>query len=1265
MRIIKPYGRSVIAKESLAERKIDLGGEPSGSKLKIYSVKELADNDKLVMAYWISVIDRIICKPIEPRKKQTEKEKQANQGAAASRAAIGDAAWEILQTELSAFQANSRYKTAKERTNDQEKLRDIWQQKIAALSSAKKQSNFFPRGRWYDIFAKDCNPFKISQGEADRIADKISKHLYQKAYKYNKSSQPVHQKPGADKRRKSCGVLNDTLKSIAVNSLLNAEMHRRRLMPIGENIWQEYCSKAGEFAAEIRNNILAAHDSDDKTKPYHLSVMALRDIVWPKVFDKASDYNSAVKGKNKHLLPIHKAVKQVYKTILKEAVLLHEKQKETFPKGSAGRDAMLAERRAKLAGILPASNEAFYALLKNKQRNSEVNSLIRLGKVIHYTASKNKEYDETNSINNFPDKEAIENSPYWSSQGQTEIKQNEAFVRVWRRALVFAAHNLKNWVDPKGELRDKEDREADILFSNFAYPEKLGYQDIAQSGRSHLEQKFALSFGDSGIAAKNAAPVENRQILLLAWSGLKALRNSAFHFKGMGSFVNGIKGLAGTAPGAAEFARELYNIDCGKRQERLKAVMQAAYFHLYFGISQIETIWQASALLSAEILPLPKLKSVLERAQKAWNRNIKPQTDEKLSLILPPYSTPQEREADEWALCQYNAAKILYENGFKTWLQNLSKNGSAELRRYIETALANTTSAARSMNAKKDEDGEFVVAKAEKVLAALPQSGTMEKFFAGLMSEITAEGRIQKQVYRNDPEKAQGFSAYLENLKCDVIAQAFSDYLSGIIDKKDLFCARERKASEVQAGNVFSRLSPVKLKKPEEEWEGILYFLLHFMPVEEAGGLRQQLKKWELAVDAGETKGQREDERKLAQSVLKAFDLYIAMHDAQFLETKDDSLAEKLGSAQGKAAEILSETYGDFYEGGEADFCKIFMPAGGQKGIGTDPLLRELREMQRFGSRGLNELFRKLGPEIKKSQVAAWLDEERARRDGQGIAQIQKEKIELHEQWIDNPKSKDWFWFDAVKKQWRLGVKAKQYQLLVNKVTRHRQLTAQVTLQNYLRLHRLIMAVLGRLVDFSRLWERDLYFVLLARLYEKQQEGEVKKQGYLKSQFRLKKDGLMKDGIYFLRSGQIVEAVKALKDEMLRGEINSVFGIGENDNSQIFLRNYFAHLAMLSNEKIAEEGIDLTQAVNKARRLMAYDRKLKNAVSKAVLDLLEREKIKLQWMKVEKTARGHDLAQADIHSDFAYHLKKSKTDKSQIKEPIYGDDYIHMLKSLF
>lgn len=79
------------------------------------------------------------------------------------------------------------------------------------------------------------------------------------------------------------------------------------------------------------------------------------------------------------------------------------------------------------------------------------------------------------------------------------------------------------------------------------------------------------------------------------------------------------------------------------------------------------------------------------------------------------------------------------------------------------------------------------------------------------------------------------------------------------------------------------------------------------------------------------------------------------------------------------------------------------------------------------------------------------------------------------------------------------------------------------------------------------------------------------------------------------------------------------------------IRNDLLRFNMLRDN----EGLNLTDLVDDTRQLMAYDRKLKNAVSQSIKEILAREGFNLTW-----TMKEHRLAYAKVKVRQAVPLKE-------------------------
>ncbi len=117
--------------------------------------------------------------------------------------------------------------------------------------------------------------------------------------------------------------------------------------------------------------------------------------------------------------------------------------------------------------------------------------------------------------------------------------------------------------------------------------------------------------------------------------------------------------------------------------------------------------------------------------------------------------------------------------------------------------------------------------------------------------------------------------------------------------------------------------------------------------------------------------------------------------------------------------------------------------------------------------------------------------------------------------------------------------------------------------------------------------------------------------------------------------------------------LKPLFGPTYFQSELVTIRNRFSHFNMLQG---TPQKVDLTCEVNQARQLMAYDRKLKNAISQSIIEMLAREGLKLTWT----TNRDHRLQFEKVESEQIMHLN-NKT----LKETLHSDAYCEMVKNLF
>lgn len=1132
MRIIKPYGRS--STEFGGQEKLTRKLRQSPKYDTSVEIGAFAEtHPELVIAQWISAIDKIAAKPKGGRKPTPQQRE--------FRRRLGKAALRLL-TEKELFDPSGKDERGG-RT-----FESLWEAKIHPYGKGTDKKSSGPaEGRWYKRFAGDMDP---SEADAAAIVERIYEHLHTREYRIH---EPSHQKCAGRIAARAASIRDNALRPRPAVDFVDSRWTDK----------DDYKDK-GDVAGDIARKAAELEKTNQR-----MSVRKAAEVLYDQYGRLFKDGNEKVlsieeaRNKSPRLFGLHMAVKEVYARLLKN----HKKKS--------------------VAHVLPKDMPALFRLIERKSDNRELNALVRMGKVIHYSAApKENEDAPRNVIDNWPGD--VTHSHYWTSDGQAKIKRNEAFVRVWRHTIALAAQTAKDWADPNGKIQD------DILFN---------IEEVTGSNFDNdaYQRKLPLLFGNrAGLFTRNDEGFRNDSVLRLALEGLAALRNSSFHFKGRGGFVAALKPDLSNAPSAAvAAARGLVESDFKGQWAQLIEALRAAHVESYYDQGRLKAITDAVTDTEPSQSPMPRFRRVLDRAENAWKR--KPYI-----LRLPPPGKRDALEQHPGLLCRYVVTKTLYERAFPAWLESRS---AKTLNCWIERATDRTTQEARAIN--KDE---LAVAKAAKriYLREEREEEDITHFFDSLSAATATEMRVQRG-YDSDADKAREQAKYIDDLRCDVVGQAFEAFLkerslAWVLDDltDDL---PKNKRSNLDAE---SQPESASSRQPTKDWHVVLYFLLHLVPVDAVGRLQHQLRKGTILVRKG-TIPEGEPSADV-EAVQRLFGLYLDMHDAKF------------EGGEGMAgAEALKELFAS-----ERVFSQV---CSNQPGEDTDRYVpwRGLREILRFGSlEPLRPIFEQ--HRITEKDVEELMTTETPENRGGDVSPIakrQKEREELHAEWVEE-------------KQRFSDRDRTDYCHVLAAVVAHRHLTAHVRLNNHARLNGLLMQVLGRLADYACLWERDLYFTTLALIARKGKSPT---------------DVFQEEG---LGNGRIVEAVRALKKshdddgKKIFGDLQRLFGHNFHDgkNGTARDRNYLAHFNMLRGPNTR---LNLTASVNRTRRLVDYDRKLKNAVSQSIKEMLAREGFDLTW-----TMNGHRLACAKVKARQAVHLKEKK-----IRENLHGGQFVKMVAFLF
>ena len=1123
MRIVKPYGRSAITKPASGESRRVLRKRDDGAD---HDFEEFCGgHPNLVLAQWISVVDKIARKP-SGRSKPSKAQRQF-------RGEIG----EVLLP----------YLTSKE-ILPPELEQKFWSKVHPYPKGVSGKAK--PEGRWYKCFLGDAEPDNAALND---LPGKIFAHLYEAEYRITPTL-----------LNKSKGLIAARAESISGNLLQPSSLSGCGWTKDDEEAY----ARVGNVAEEIKKKIKELEKSQRAS---------MRDVA-PALFGQ---YGRLFHGENDTALSITQA-REKHPGLF----ALHQAVKEAYKRRLSGHKSA---RHKPVAEVLPDSMGALFSLVHSARQNARISNLIRIGKIAHYEAAPNSIVDDWPA-------DRLAASLYWTSDGQAEIKRTDAFARVWRTALAHAALTLTDWADPEGRIVD------DILISDG----KQEARDMLDSAA--FDRKASVLFGNRAQDLQLLSPEKKKD----CWSAIREtvaqLRHSNFHFKGINRFVQSIKD-ATTDDFQSDVLIDLYQQDRDARLEYLVKTLRGVKADRYLDKDQFTRLIREISARSPRILPLPRFQRVLVRCNTSWSK--KP-----FVVKLPAPANRQEMEEYPARLCRYICLKLLYERAFPAWLKD---SDTGTLKSWIDRAVKRATSDAQKIN--KDE---LAIARAAD-MAHLHDGDTIAAFLDRLAAETATEIRVQKG-YDPDPEAARKKSAYLDNLNCDVILQAFGEFLN---EKKFKWLLALKDGQENKPLYDLPELPPDETGI--HAWQRVLYVILHLVPVGEVSRLLHQMQKWNILTlqsangnRSGQPDSARSDEAfdPLTDAVclFEALTLYLDMHDAKF----------EGGESLGKGTELPR-----WFES-EQDCKKIFPEQDAALGDAHLPL-RGLREMQRFGAlKYLESIFE--AHRITGKEVSGYLELKSGEGGEPEIVRAQKARETLHADWTGKPKD-----FDKDKKRC--------YWDALATVTQHRHLANRVHLIDHVQLYYLLMQILGRMVDFAGLWERDLYFTALGLMIEKnEQPGSIFK----------------KKGIEFLKKGRIVDALREIIDEdtgrEIKREIEQLFDVDFTSRDRnIRIRNNFMHFNMLRSGRNPDAGtaavpLNLTALVNDCRSLMGYDRKLKNAVSKSVKDLCAREKLDLRW----KMDNHHRLTNATVKTKQARHLETK-----YIKENLCGIRYIKMVADLF
>ncbi|WP_321449298.1 type VI-A CRISPR-associated RNA-guided ribonuclease Cas13a [uncultured Cohaesibacter sp.] len=1271
MRIITPYGRSFTQRHgearSIRRLRLKLRGE-KGGRPEADIADFMEKNPRALIAAWISMIDKIYRKPKNGKRPS---ENQFN-----ARRDLGNACWKQL-LEKHAFS-----------TLDAQELglfHAIWESKLHPYPYKKPNgnSNFddreggkSPDGRAFDdtAWAIKLKASPASRKDADKVAVNINAHLH---YLQQAAA-------GGGCKRYKMGLIKARAESISKNTLANhmstkllgeAKGKNKKVIPLRaqidalvhrKGIWSRELQQELKSCGDIAGTIFEANKTlESAIKMFDKRRISVREAV--QLISKQYGTQFAKSGSAKSEADKDGTECKSRREIVadgKEDLLSLYDVVRAYYKKHLGRTKKNGRDKA-LGYTLPRTCDELFSLLYSQELNRVANELIRLGRVMHYESSPADSDDfggirtgkEPASQQPSPkdgqflphDLEVYLESDYWQSKGQADIKRTEAFVRIWRNAISQASRSLLNWTDPDHSRRVNNNE--DLLDSfNVKAVKQDGLIDL-EHARAQLRILFGCDaelFTDGGDASTDQKLIDH---CYLALSLARVARNKIVHFRGRRGFIKQLKEL-GEAPFDSQIENPsfvqieaMHKLDSERRRDRVVKTCAGAQLHRFAQPNQIRGLVEALLDPQPCELVMPQFNKFLMGLHNLEKNRLDqdeqtrgPSYVECGDLALPEHARERELEI-AWKLAKFVGLQLVYDRLFRPWLETQS---AVRLNEWIVKAQELATHRARTTAKEKDEQvmADLIEAQAASILT-LDDKQKLSDLFEDLAHETATAMRVQK-FYDSDPDQARKQMKWIEDFKYHIIGQAFFCFLS-----------------DADAGGRFSWLLGINENSPCDEeakmpsaesfcakvqeiepWQSRLYFLLHMMPIEDVSQLLHQFRKWTIL----EAKGEGTDEIEQAplptrdggiedvRRIISVFTLYLDMADAKYVWEQ--------GAMSMETPDLGIEAARSFYKVPD-DFDKVFPLQENEEEHRLASTRRGIRQIMRFGHMKLLHAHLSAS-QIPSQHVDAFLLAESS--EDNEIDRWHKERDALHTRAVDASKKSE------LVTDFSKGDFDRYKELVVN-LASYRFISENVRLNTHIRYHRLLMNLMSRLVDYAGLWERDRYFMFLAllKLYE---ETPISALG--------------KAGRKFAKEGKLPEEISSGSIEFQRA--CELVNIGPNPKTsdrkkELFKRirehrNTLAHFKSLVADN---SGFNFTELVNETREMMSYDRKLKNAVSKSIIEILEREGFVLKW----STRQGqHMLGDARVRSRSISHLnswraaekeRQKKEDKIRLNAQYEGN----------
>jgi hypothetical protein len=798
----------------------------------------------------------------------------------------------------------------------------------------------------------------------------------------------------------------------------------------------------------------------------------------------------------------------------------------------------------------------------------------------------------------------------------TDIKRNEGFVLNMIDACAFAANNIRNIIDTK-QLND-------ILGKN-------DYTDSIKENR--INPLLFRFFFNTKLPNENP---EKEKTLWAMRGAVQQIRNKVIHYRQKAlNEIFEMPDFESSTIGNRSYSETIYKRCFKEEIDNVPAAfaeqLKTGGVLTYFPLDKLKILLNTFTFsLCRSVIPFaPGFKKIHKQGQNYQNASIDDFYNLELTIYLP---TKQFGEKEYGA--RYFLLKLIYNYSFLP-----------EFTRDVEQ-FRKSVQFVQELNKKQAERSRNKHAYAFEGVRLMKKDESVLTFMSYIQSQLLIEQDLKESdkidITKMNFEKfvlqifIKGFDTYLRanefkflefpafQLSNELNKQQQSDKLND----SELTIAKECKIKP----------QSVNAEKPEHI---AFYIFCKLLDANHLSNLRNELIKYKQSISTDDFK---------FSHVFEIIELCLLR------------------------ADVVPTDYKKLYKDEIACFNRImlFVENGADVKNWSDlfvqtdkvtPVVHANVELTvKYGTANLLERLISKDSRFKltESDFISWNNAQKT------IETLINKRIDLHDKWVDAKNKDDKEKSDKTKEKSNFAQKfidenKKDYIDQSNAIDTYIWLDNKLHFVHLNRLQNLIIDILGRMAGFIALWDRDFQmldarrtddsFLLKSFISLRELDDNLKKTNKPIDQIKDIESVVKRNGnnIDEADRNSLISCIQNKKEYFKRIFFNP------NQANPFYERNYIAHFSYLTKD--TKSLIDL---INIIRNLLWYDRKLKNAVTRAFIDLFKKHGMVLKL----KLNASHQFEIKSLEPQLIYHLGTNCKSKNPITSNQVHPLYCEMCKCL-